>query len=68
MSKLKSAILYEYSTKIKAMVLFYLIQYLIVALIFSIVAISVGGEEIGSNALEFSSVFTLLAGWRLSIL
>ena len=56
MSKLKSAILYEYSTKIKAMVLFYLIQYLIVALIFSIVAISVGGEEIGSNALEFSSV------------
>lgn len=34
MSKLKSAILYEYSTKIKAMVLFYLIQYLIVALIF----------------------------------
>ena len=56
MSKLKSAILYEYSTKIKAMVLFYLIQYLTVALIFSIVAISVGGEEIGSNALEFSSV------------
>ena len=56
MSKLNSAILYEYSTKIKAMVLFYLIQYLIVALIFSIVAISVGGEEIGSNALEFSSV------------
>ena len=56
MSELKSAILYEYSTKIKAMVLFYLIQYLIVALIFSIVAISVGGEEIGSNALEFSSV------------
>lgn len=56
MSKLKSAVLYEYSTKIKAMVLFYLIQYLIVALIFSIVAISVGGEEIGSNALEFSSV------------
>lgn len=56
MSKLKSAIIYEYSTKIKAMVLFYLIQYLIVALIFSIVAISVGGEEIGSNALEFSSV------------
>ena len=58
MSKLKSAILYEYSTKIKAMVLFYLIQYLIVALIFSIVAISVGGEEIGSNALEFSSVIS----------
>ena len=56
MGKLKSAILYEYSIKIKAMVLFYLIQYLIVALIFSIVAISVGGEEIGSNALEFSSV------------
>ena len=39
MNKLKSAVLYEYSTKIKAMGLFYLIQYLIVALIFTIVAI-----------------------------
>ena len=62
MSKLKSAILYEYSTKIKAMVLFYLIQYLIVALIFSIVAISVGGEEIGSNALEFSDLYQRYRG------
>ena len=56
MSKLKSAILYESTTILQAMVLPYLIQYLSVALIFSIVAISVGGEEIGSNALEFSSV------------
>lgn len=56
MSKLKSAVLYEYSTKIRAMGIFYLIQYLIVALIFSIIAVSAGGDEIGSNALEFSSV------------
>ena len=56
MNKLKSAVLYEYATKIKAMGIFYLIQYLIVALIFSIIAICTKGNEIGSNALEFSSV------------
>lgn len=33
MSKLKSAVLYEYLTKVKAIGIFYLIQYLIVALI-----------------------------------
>ena len=31
MSKLKSAVLYEYLTKVKAIGIFYLIQYLIVA-------------------------------------
>lgn len=56
MNKLKYAVFYEYSTKIKAMGLFYLIQYLIVALIFSIIAICTDGNEIGSNALEFSSI------------
>ena len=56
MTKLKSAVLYEYSTKIRAMGIFYLIQYLIVALIFSIIAICTEGNETGSNALEFSSV------------
>ncbi len=56
MNKLKSAVLYEYSTKIKAMGIFYLIQYLIVALIFAIVAICTEGNETGSNTLEFSSV------------
>ena len=56
MNKLKSAVLYEYSTKTRAMGIFYLIQYLIVALIFSIIAICTEGNEIGSNALEFSSV------------
>ncbi len=39
MSKLKSAVLYEYLTKVRAIGIFYLIQYLIVALIFAIVAI-----------------------------
>ena len=56
MNKLKSAILYEYLTKIRAMGIFYLIQYLIIALIFTIIAISTKGNEIGSNALEFSSI------------
>lgn len=56
MNKLKSAVLYEYLTKIRAMGIFYLIQYFIVALIFSIIAICTKGNEIGSNALEFSSV------------
>lgn len=56
MNKLKSAVLYECSTKIKAIGLFYLIQYLIAALIFTIVAIFTEGNEIGSNALEFSSI------------
>lgn len=56
MSKLKSAVLYEYLTKVKAIGVFYLIQYLIVALIFTIVAICTKGNETGSNTLEFSSV------------
>ena len=56
MSKLKSAVLYEYLTKVRAIGIFYLIQYLIVALIFAIVAICTEGKETGSNALEFSSV------------
>ena len=56
MTKLGSAVLYEYSTKIRAVGVFYLIQYLIVALIFAIVAICTEGKETGSNALEFSSV------------
>lgn len=56
MNKLKSAVLYECSTKIKAIGLFYLIEYLITALIFAIVAICTKGNEIGSNALELSSI------------
>ena len=56
MTKLKSAVLYEYLTKVRAIGIFYLIQYLIVALIFAIVAICTEGKETGSNALEFSSV------------
>lgn len=56
MSKLKSAVLYEYLTKVRAIGIFYLIQYSIVALIFAIVAICTEGKETGSNALEFSSV------------
>lgn len=56
MNKLKSAVLYECSTKIKAIGLFYLIEYLITALIFVIVAICTKGNETGSNALEFSSI------------
>lgn len=56
MSKLKSAVLYEYLTKVRAIGIFYLIQYLIVALIFTIVAICTKGNETGSNTLEFSSV------------
>jgi hypothetical protein len=45
MSKLKSAVLYEYLTKVRAIGIFYLIQYLIVALIFAIVAICTEGKE-----------------------
>lgn len=56
MNKLKAAVLYEYTTKIKAMGVFYLIQYAVTALIFAIVLISTDGSQIGSNALEFSSV------------
>lgn len=56
MSKLKSAVLYEYLTKVRAIGIFYLIQYLIVALIFAIVAICTEGKETGSNTLEFSSI------------
>lgn len=56
MTELKSAVLYEYLTKVRAIGIFYLIQYLIVALIFAIVAICTEGKETGSNALEFSSV------------
>ena len=56
MNKLKSAVLYEYLTKVRAIGIFYLIQYSIVALIFAIVAICTEGKETGSNALEFSSV------------
>ena len=56
MNKLKSAVLYEYLTKVRAIGIFYLIQYLIVALIFAIVAICTEGKETGSNTLEFSSV------------
>ena len=56
MNKLKSAVLYEYLTKVRAIGIFYLIQYLIVALIFTIVAICTKGNETGSNTLEFSSV------------
>ncbi len=56
MNKLKSAVLYECSTKIKAIGIFYLIQYVIVALIFAIVAICTGGNETGSNVLEVSTV------------
>lgn len=56
MNKLKSAVLYECSTKIKAIGLFYLIQYLIIALIFAIVAICTKGEETGTNIVEVSTV------------
>ena len=56
MTELKSAVLYEYLTKVRAIGIFYLIQYSIVALIFVIVAICTEGKETGSNALEFSSV------------
>ena len=48
MSKLKSAVLYEYLTKVRAIGIFYLI--------FAIVAICTEGKETGSNTLEFSSV------------
>lgn len=56
MNKLKTAVLYECSTKIKPMCIFYLIQYAITGLIFAVVALSVGDGNVGSNCLEFSSV------------
>jgi len=57
MNKLKAAVLYEYSTKLKAMCIFYIIQYLIVALIFGMIALCTGNiNQIGSNVLEVSTV------------
>lgn len=56
MNKLKAAVSYEYLTKLKAVGIFYIIEYLCVAFILSIVAISTGGKEIGSNVLEVSSI------------
>lgn len=56
MNKLKSAVLYEYLTKTKAMGIFYLIQYSIYVLIFVIISIFTKDSEIGSNAFEFSSI------------
>ncbi len=57
MNKFKSAVLYECSTKIKAMCVFYLIEYAIVAISFAMAAVSSGGAETYSNGLEFCSVF-----------
>ena len=56
MNKLKAAVLYECSVKMKAIGIFYLIQYSITAFIFLMVALFTEGQEIGSNALEFSTV------------
>lgn len=56
MNKLKAAFLYECSTKIRAMCIFYAIQYIIVALIFGMIALFVGSENVGSNVLEVSTI------------
>ena len=45
MNKLKAAVLYEYSTKLKAICIFYIIQYTIVILISAIIAICTGSME-----------------------
>lgn len=67
MNKFKSAVLYECSTKIKAMCAFYLIEYAIVAISFAMAAVSSGGAETYSNGLEFCSVFfeALLEYWGM---
>ena len=57
MNKLKSAILYECSTKFTAICIFYLIQYAFVALITLIIGLSMGTfEDVGTNCLEMSSI------------
>lgn len=56
MKKLQSAVLYEYSTKLRAMCIFYAIQYAAVALIFLIIAICTGSGNVGSNVLEISTI------------
>ena len=56
MNKTKSAVLYECSTKIKAICFFYLIQYAAVSLINLIIGISMGTfENVGTNILEINS-------------
>lgn len=63
MRKIKSAVLYQYTTKLKAIAIFYTIQYAIVALIAAIAFLATGTNEIGSNCLEFSAlVFVSIIG------
>lgn len=57
MNKLKSAVLYECSTKIRILLVFYLIEYAITAIIFLIAAVSSGWSGSYSNGLEICSVF-----------
>ena len=60
MTELKSAVLYEYLTKVRAIGIFYLIQYSIVALIFAIVAICTEGKETGSSLTAQKSIPLML--------
>ena len=59
MNKFKSAVLYEFSIKIKAIGIFYLIQYMVVAFIFALIALFTDENEVGSNALEVSTIIFL---------
>ncbi len=56
MYKLKSAVFYQYTTKLKAMAIYYAIAYMFVALIAVIAFLSTGADGIGSSCLEFSTV------------
>lgn len=57
MKKLKSIIRYECTTSLKYLLLFYPIQYGIIALISLIIGISIGSlEDVGTNAIEMNSI------------
>lgn len=63
MTKLKSAVFYGCSTKIKPIGIFYLIEYTIFALIYIIVVLCTGGNEISGNGFEFSTaIFVSIMG------
>lgn len=56
MDKLKTIIQYECSTKLKAIWIFYIIQYSLIALISAIIAISISDGEVGTNCVEINTV------------
>ena len=66
MNKLKSAVFYGCLTKIRPLVIFYLVEYSISVLIMAIVVLCTGKLEAGSNGLEVASAVFLSVMGALS--